>query len=172
MLGFQGVTGNDRFGESLSLDGDQALITAPGRNENEGMVFAFRYNPDRGEWIPAGRLTPFDGFQGDEFGGSLALGMDEVWVGSPRAVGRVGAAYVFSGGIAGGWDKATRILDPTFSSGDEFASADLAAKGAVFVDELVEVTGCSKSTAYEAVKPDGKFTSHLEEIDGLMVWNH
>jgi len=39
------------------------------------------------------------------------------------------------------------------------------------VDELVEVTGCSKSTAYEAVKPDGKFTSHLEEIDGLMVWN-
>lgn len=118
----QGATGNDRFGASLSLDGDQALVAAPGRNGNEGTVFAFRHNPERGEWIPAGRLMPFDGFQGDEFGSSLALGMDEVWVGSPRAVGRVGAAYVFSGGIAGGWDKATRILDPTFSSGDEFAS--------------------------------------------------
>ena len=132
----RGARGDDLFGASLSLDGEEALVAAPGRNEGEGAVFAFQRDRDSGEWVPAGRLTPFDGFQSDEFGSSLGLGVGEVWIGSPRAGGRRGAAYVFSGGISGGWGSATKIMDSAFSSGDGFAAT-------LDVDEDLAVLGVS-----------------------------
>ena len=76
----RGARRGDRFGASLSLDGDEALVAAPGR----GVVFTLRRERDGGEWSSVGRLLPFDGSQSDGFGASLGLGDGEVWVGSPQ----------------------------------------------------------------------------------------
>ena len=129
----------DRFGASLSLEGDEALVAAPGRNGGEGTVFTFQRDPDSGEWGRSGRLMPFDGFQQDGFGSSLALGVGEVWIGSPRASGRRGAAYVFSGAVSGGWGGSIKIMNSAPGSGDGFAAAldvddDLAVLGVAGAD--------------------------------------
>ena len=130
---------SDRFGAALSLEGDEALVAAPGRNGGEGTVFTFQRDPDSGEWGRSGRLMPFDGFQQDGFGSSLALGVGEVWIGSPRASGRRGAAYVFSGAVSGGWGGSIKIMDNAPGSGDGFAAAldvddDLAVLGVAGAD--------------------------------------
>ena len=119
----RGVRRGDRFGASLTSDGDEALVAAPGRNGGEGVVFTFRRERDGGEWSSVGRLIPFDGFQSDGFGASLGLGDGEVWVGSPQAGGRRGAAYVFSREISGGWGSVTKIMDAGVGSGGGFAAA-------------------------------------------------
>ena len=119
----RGVRRGDRFGASLTSDGDEALVAAPGRNGGEGVVFTFRRERAGGEWSSVGRLIPFDGFQSDGFGASLGLGDGEVWVGSPQAGGRRGAAYVFSREISSGWGSVTKIMDAGVGSGGGFAAA-------------------------------------------------
>ena len=122
-LSIRGLVADDAFGASVSMYSDQAIVSAPGRNDAEGAVFAFRRDPGSGEWSPAGQLLPFDGFQRDGFGSTVALSGGEVWIGSPRAGGRQGAAYVFSGGISEGWAAAAKVVNRDPRSGDGFASA-------------------------------------------------
>ena len=129
-----GLLADDAFGTAMAMDGDLAIISAPARNEAAGTALAYRLDPVSGEWSPAGQLLPSDGFQRDGFGSTLALNGGNVWIGSPQADGRQGAAYVFSGGASRGWTDATKIVSADPTSGDGFASA-------VDVDGDVAVVG-------------------------------
>ena len=171
-LSIRGLVADDAFGSSVSMDGDQAMVSAPGRNEGEGAVFAFRRDPGSGEWSPAGRLLPFDGFQQDGFGSTVALGGSEVWIGSPRAGGRRGAAYVFSGGISEGWTAATKVVNSDLRSGDGFASA-LDVEGNVAV---VGVTGADYGVGTATIfergdqgwEMAGSLTGELEQYAAVL----
>ena len=171
-LSIRGLVADDAFGASVSMDGDQALISAPGRNEAEGAVFAFRRDPGSGEWSPAGQLLPFDGFQQDGFGLTVALGESEVWIGSPRAGGRRGAAYVFSGGIAEGWAAATKVVNSDPRSGDSFASA-LDVEGNVAVVGVMGADhGVGTATIFErgdqGWEMAGSLTGELEQYTAVL----
>ena len=93
---------NLRFGGSVALDGDTALIGLP-KIETLEQIFGgavTMFERDAGEWrgqVPA--LTPADGDGGDFFGISIALEGDFAFVGSPRndEAGGVdaGSVYVF-----------------------------------------------------------------------------
>ena len=38
------------------------------------------------------------------------------------------------------------------------------------VADLEEMTGCSQSAAYNALRLDGRFNEHLQKNDGLWLW--
>ena len=171
-LSIRRLVADDAFGTAVSMDGDQAMVSAPGRNEAEGAVFAFLLDPGSGEWSPAGQLLPFDGFQQDGFGSTVALGGSEVWIGSPRAGGRRGAAYVFSGGISEGWTAATKVVNSDPRSGDGFASAldvegDVAVVGVMGADY-----GVGTATIFErgdrGWEMAGSLTGELEQYAAVL----
>ncbi|MEE9129335.1 MAG: FG-GAP repeat protein, partial [Phycisphaerales bacterium] len=49
----------DRFGDSVSISGDVALIGA--RLDVSGSAYVFRYDADKGQWIEQQKLVPSDG---------------------------------------------------------------------------------------------------------------
>ena len=142
-----GLAADDAFGTSLSMEGDVAVVAAPGRNQAEGAVFAYQVDGN-GEWRPTGQLVAFDGFQQDGFGSTVALDEGEVWVSSPRADNRQGAAYVFTGD-PGGWAGAAKVSNDDPRSGDGFGSA-LAVAGDVAVVGVVGADlGAGTATIFE-----------------------
>jgi len=141
------VGGDDAFGASVSIEGGMAVVSAPGHNQSEGAVFTFQADGDS-KWDPAGQLVAFDGFQRDGFGSAIALDGGDLWVGSPRASNRNGAAYVFSAG-AEGWTGAAKLSDIDPGAGDAFASA-LAVRGDVAVIGVVGADlGAGTATIFE-----------------------
>jgi len=146
-LASQRVASDDGFGASVSIEGALAIVSAPGHNQSEGAVFAFQAGAN-GEWGATGQLVAFDGFQRDGFGSTIALAGGDLWVGSPRASNRTGAAYVFSAG-AEGWAGAEKVSDNDPEAGDAFASA-LAASGDVAVVGVVGADlGAGTATIFE-----------------------
>jgi outer membrane protein assembly factor BamB len=83
----------DRFGASVALNDETAIVGAPG-SHGTGAVFLF----DSRTGAHTGTLMPADGSPNDLFGTSVAVAGDLVIVGSPQDDDRgldAGAAYVF-----------------------------------------------------------------------------
>jgi hypothetical protein len=117
----------DLFGYSVALAGDRAVIGAPYAANAQGQAYLFmRSGPT---WSQQAIVTTANGAVGDEFGWSVALGDDSVFVGAPF-VGQAngvacGTSYVFDAatlGQAGG----TTIEAPV---ADELAGWAVAASG-------------------------------------------
>ena len=92
----------DRFGDSVALDGDAALVGAPQRTpvENPGPGAAYVFKQANGDWAQDGEaLRASDPAAGDGFGLKVALCGGSALVGAyGRAIDGVegaGAAYVF-----------------------------------------------------------------------------
>jgi len=121
----------DLLGYSVALAGDRAVIGAPYAANAQGQAYLFvRSGPT---WSQQAIVTAAAGAAGDEFGWSVALGDDSVFVGAPfvgQANGAAcGASYVFDAatlGEAGG----TTIEAP---AADELAGWAVAASGTRWV---------------------------------------
>ena len=90
----------DRFGEAVALDGDTALVGAPGegRDEDEtgtdiGRGAAYVFVRSGAAWTEQQKLAAGDG--GGAFGASVAVSAGSALIGAPENDGR-GAAYVFT----------------------------------------------------------------------------
>lgn len=75
---------DDKFGYSVAIDGDRAVIGSPGdghsRDLNTGSASVFEYT--NGSWTQFDRLTASPQ-QRDQFGASVAIDGDTVVVGAP-----------------------------------------------------------------------------------------
>lgn len=144
--------GAGRFGESVALADDRALVGAPGErvpNDETGAAHVFE-RTDTG-WTQQAKLVPPDGDAGDQFGDSVALAGETALVGAvgedpprktgitpgatPRKTGIApGAAYVFERG-GGRWTQTDRLASPTYDDdgmdGPFGFSVDLAGDTAV-----------------------------------------
>ena len=87
-----------RYGASVALQGDRALVGAPGQGTEGGAVYVF----DRlaAGWTLSGELTAADGQPHDLFGATVDLQDDEALVGAPGKGNAVfqypdGGAYLF-----------------------------------------------------------------------------
>ena len=89
-LGTVGVSG-DRFGGSVALDGNRALVAAPGRNRGKGAAYIFDLSG--GNWNERADISL--GVSSDSFGGSVALDGSRALVGAYGRGGNKGAAYIF-----------------------------------------------------------------------------
>ncbi len=83
----------DFFGTSVSVNADTAVVTAAGKNSDQGAAYVFVRSGT--VWNQQQELTAFDGAGGDEFGTSVSLSGDTVAVGAQTKNGDQGAIYVF-----------------------------------------------------------------------------
>ncbi|RMF65607.1 MAG: hypothetical protein D6746_00210, partial [Bacteroidetes bacterium] len=100
-----------RFGTSVALAGETALVAAPRQGE-VGAVYVYR-RTEWGNWVQAARLEAPGGQPGDRFGTGLATDGTTVLVGAP---GR-GYVDVFRQKTAGSWEHVTRWEGPGSDAG-------------------------------------------------------
>ena len=113
----QGLAANDWFGASVALDGQRALVGAPGvwiadsSKQKPGQAFVFRAGP-QGTWTEEGRLGPTaeDGIAA--LGVSVLFDGGEALVGAPLADSLAGAVLRYRRDGAA-WTAAGRLTADT-----------------------------------------------------------
>jgi hypothetical protein len=105
----------DKFGFSVAIDGDTAVIGARLDDDNgwrSGSVYIFR-NDGNGNWLESAKITASDGAEDDGFGRSVAISGNTVLVGAPHDDDdgeNSGSAYVFDIAIPGDPVELTKLL--------------------------------------------------------------
>jgi len=120
------TTQGDLFGSRVALDGDVALVGAPGDDVNgslSGSVYVFERLG--AGWTQTARLDPSDGGSDDLFGGgALCLDGDVAVIGAPwddAAGASSGAVYVFT--RLGSWTRTDKLVAPGIEANDEYGTA-------------------------------------------------
>jgi uncharacterized surface protein with fasciclin (FAS1) repeats len=125
-LGASDAALNARFGASIAIDGDTAVIGAPSA---QGIGAAYVFSRMGDSWSEVAILRADNGEPGDRFGADVAIDRDTIVIGAPGdddAGGNAGAAYVFSAS-ASGW-LLTAKLRPS-ATGDTFFGASVSVYG-------------------------------------------
>jgi hypothetical protein len=145
----------DRFGSSVALSGDTALIGAYGDDERTweaGAAYVFLRSA--GVWTQQQKLTASDGAVEDNFGRHVALSGDTALIGAPNDDDRgnnSGSAYVFSrSGSA--WVQHQKVTASDAAADDYFGAAVSLSGNTALVSALTRFTsGC----AYVYVQSQG-----------------
>jgi hypothetical protein len=96
LLASDGAAG-DRFGGSVSIDGDYAIIGASSDNDNgDDSGSAYVFTRSGTVWTEQAKLLASDGAAGDAFGCSVSIDGDSVIVGASFDVFWSGSAYIFT----------------------------------------------------------------------------
>ena len=130
----------DMFGASVSLDGDTALIGAPGDGyQRVGPGSTYVFTRSGTAWTQQAKLFDLNGAQADQFGVSVSLDGDTALIGAQQYENYhdgTGLAYVFTrSGTT--WTQQAKLLAADGESGDRFGysvalSGDTALIGAVW----------------------------------------
>ena len=110
---------NDELGYSVAIDGDTAVVGAPGANADKGAAYVYTKD-SRGLWSQAAILTASGGQANDEFGYSVAVDGDTIVVGGDQDGN--GAAYVFTktGGSWADSNETAKLTPSVLEAGDKF----------------------------------------------------
>ncbi|TWT45199.1 hypothetical protein RAS1_16210 [Phycisphaerae bacterium RAS1] len=113
---------DDRFGVSVALDGDQALVGAARRGDGDEGA-AYHFSRSGTTWAQQARLVAPNAQGASQFGASVSLRGGTAAVGAPYAPGplgqHLGAVYVFEH-LAGAWTFQAELGSD--ESGDEYHS--------------------------------------------------
>jgi hypothetical protein len=114
---------NDRFGISVAIDGNTAVVGAFQNDANApDCGAAYIYELSGSQWLQRQKLTPSDGSPGDNFGRSVAVESNTIVVGSyigDSAEPNTGAAYVFT--RAGAlWTQQQKLFASDANANDRF----------------------------------------------------
>jgi hypothetical protein len=144
-------TSEDRFGYSVALSGDTALVGAPGDNP-QGSLSGSTYVFVRGSsgWVQQAKLVASDGATKAGFGRAVALNGDTAVIGAPNAAitgTDTGAVYVF---VRSGttWTQQAKLSALDYVVFDGFGSSvsvmgDTAAIGSPYADPFGENSGAA-----------------------------
>lgn len=172
LLGSDTLAG-DRYGASLAVDGDLALVGAD-RVDLVGNDSGAVYPLQRvgGTWQPFDRIVPADAAAGHRFGNDLDLSGTNAVIGAfgdGQAGLYAGAAYVFSFG-AGGWQQIEKLMATDAAENDVFGfpvviDDDRVLVGAEYRDEG-SGTNLGAVYAFRDVGGDWVETGRLLASDG------
>jgi hypothetical protein len=137
------------FGNAVGIEGDYAVVGAPGAQSEEGDIpgAAYVFKRANGVWTQVARLAEFPGI---EFGSAVAISGQRVMVGDPeddeRGV-RAGAVYVYKQS-GDEFFSDNKILATDATEEDYFGSAihldgDRAIFGALFNDQSAVESGAA-----------------------------
>ncbi|KAL7551040.1 hypothetical protein ACHAWF_014248 [Thalassiosira exigua] len=116
----------DRFGSSLSLDGDVLAVGAVKNRDDVGSAFVYEYSEASSGWEEVDKLAPSDASSDSQgnFGHAIAVAGDVVAVGAPYdSTGgrrRNGAAYVYARSSSGTYRMVQKIVPSELLGGDQF----------------------------------------------------
>jgi hypothetical protein len=113
---------DDRFGVSVAIDGNTAVIGAYQNDSNgadSGAVYVFQLSGST--WVQQQKLIASDGYPGDKFGRSVAVSGNTIVVGS-YLDSNTGSAYVFtrSGSV---WTQQQKLTASDAATGDKFGGS-------------------------------------------------
>ncbi len=104
----------DRFGFSVSIDGDVIVVGAPCNDDNEasfGSGYVYRYDPVGSEWVEEVKLLVFDRGTFDDFGRSVSIDGSAIVIGANGYHVFSGASYVFRYESVGSeWVEEARLV--------------------------------------------------------------
>jgi len=166
---------DDVFGWSVSLDGDYAIIGAPG-NDVGGSAYVFKYNGT--SWIEEQKLIASDSELLDHFARSVSINNNKALIGARGNDENKGSAYVFKyNGTS--WIEEQKLIASDGEEGDFFGwsvsiDGDNALIGAPKDDDTHIDSGAAYVFKYNGTcwNQEQKLTaSDSEEIDnfGLSV---
>ncbi len=92
LMASDGEAGN-RFGYAAAIQGDVAVIGAPGKDAARGVAYLFIRTGEA--WTQTAKLAASDRLTGDLFGTAVAISGSAVLVGAYNVLGGTGAAYLF-----------------------------------------------------------------------------
>ena len=100
------------YGKSVAIDGDIAVVGAPGDSNEKGAAYVLRTTDGGATYVELAKLMASDGTYDHRFGWSVAIDGDTVVVGAPGtvvwdSVDTPGAAYVYR--TTDGWASHTEI---------------------------------------------------------------
>jgi len=153
---------DDHFGESVSVDGDTAIIGVPQDDDlgsSSGSVYVFIY--DGNNWIQQAKLHASDGVAGDNFGYSVSLCGDTALIGAIGYDDYYGSAYVFTrSGTT--WTQQAKLIASDGASMDYFgksvsADGDTALIGAAYDDNY-------KGSAYVFIRLGTTWTQQAKLV--------
>jgi len=153
---------NDRFGNSVSISGDTAIVGAFG-DDDGGIVSGSAYVFTRSGtiWTQQAKLTASDAAASDFFGASVSLSGDTAIVGAhldDDGGDRSGSAYVFVK-PAGGWVDSTQTAKLTASDATAFdffgSSVSILGDTIIVGANGNDDAGSNSGSAYVFVKPAG-----------------
>lgn len=150
----------DRFGESVAVDGDTALVGARFDDDNgdlSGSAYVFARSRSNGRWSQQAKLVADDGGPVDFFGNAVAVDGDTALVGSPTDGDGPGAAYVFER-TDGSWTQRAKLVASDGEVGDQLGwsvalDGDVALAGAFRDDD----NGDRAGAAYVFERSDGSW---------------
>ena len=103
-------TAENRFGQSISIDANTAVIGASdARNSGPGSAYIFTRD-GTGRWQEQQKLQASDGDVGDLFGQSVSIAGDTVMIGSLADNGSTGSVYVFVDDGTGRWNEQQKLM--------------------------------------------------------------
>jgi hypothetical protein len=152
---------DDRFGRSVALDGDHAIVGADFEDGDGGSDRGAAYIFDREEggtdnWGEVKKLTASDAADGDQFGTSVSIDGSTAVVGAPYKDS--GAAYIFYRDEGGddNWGQEAILAASDAESGDLFGwsvavSGNYAVVGAPYEDS----GGTDSGAAYVFYRNEG-----------------
>ncbi|MCH2139316.1 MAG: FG-GAP repeat protein, partial [Phycisphaerales bacterium] len=141
----------DRFGYSVSLDGDHAVVGAVGDwGTDSGSAYLFVKN-DNGSWSQQAKLTAEDGAVNDVFGSSVSIAGDYAVVGAARNDDNgtdSGSAYIFVNNN-GTWSQQDKLTALDAAADDQFGlSVSIAGDHAVVGAWKDDDNGSDSGSAY------------------------
>jgi hypothetical protein len=159
----------DRFGHSVALLGDRAIVGAPGDDHdnitdpgktNAGAAYVFERRG--GQWSARRRLEAPDAAPLEVFGISVALTEESALVGSIGAAAGRGAVHAFDAQESFRWSQT--LLAPDGESGDGFGIALSADGDAVLVGAYFDdVDGRSnQGSAHAFARRDGSWVHEAQ----------
>jgi len=157
---------SDRFGYTVALNGDTAIVAATGDDDggsSSGSAYVFVRSG--GVWRRGAKFTASDAAAGDNFGSSVAFSGDTAVVGAyldNDGGTDSGSAYVFvgSGGV---WTQQAKLTAADAAAADLFGysvalSGDTAVVGALYDDD----GGTDSGSAYVFVRSGGVWTQQAK----------
>ncbi len=118
------------FGAAMVVQGDRAIIGAPGDRLGYGTAFVFDRDAATGAWSETNRLDAPGGLEGDVFGSAVAIDGEDVWIGAPVVRGlETGMAFVYSGTDGDAPPVRVRFAEDQTNTEDSFGHRVVAGGG-------------------------------------------
>lgn len=151
----------NRFGVSVALDGNTALVGAyfdDDAGKLSGSAYVFTRNDE--SWTQQAKLTASDAATGDLFGAAVAIYGDTAVIGASRnddAGSSSGSSYVFSRN-ASGWNEVVKLSASDAAMNDKFGHS-VAIHGAEIVVGAVgdDEVGKNSGSAYVFTRDGGSW---------------
>jgi hypothetical protein len=157
---------SDRFGGSVAVSGDTAVIGA--RYEDTGgsdAGAAYVFTRSGGSWTQQAKLMASDAQSSDYFGGSVAVSGDTAVIGASRedtGGSNAGAVYVFTRS-GGAWVEQAKLLASDAQANDNFGDSVAVSGDTAVIGAYGEATGGSNAGAvYVFTRSGGSWTQQAK----------